>query len=232
MQNVEIATNGTVKNDSYVNEEFEDLKKYCDMLGFPFKGRTSPFTAGLEKCFNNRKDNFSGLLLILKGYTKTTAKSELPKRDAANYLIEIIGDYDTIKKSTYSNATGEYNKVAEKLASKEATDAFNTIGIKAIFDETMIENENFKKLYDNKISSTPETPALAPAEIKKAIANHLLSILKYVDSKANRKVEGFTDAVNKINEIIADYSKVHKAEITRNENASTAATNGTETKTV
>jgi hypothetical protein len=96
----------------------------------------------------------------------------------------------------------------------------------------MIENENFKKLHDNKISSTPETPSLAPAEIKKAIANHLLSILKYVDSKANRKVEGFTDAVNKINEIIADYSKVHKAEVTRNENAGAAATNGTETKTV
>lgn len=180
--------------------------------GFPEKGKPSLFTADLEKCYNNRKDNFSSMILILKGFSKTTAKTEQLKCDAANYIMHLIGDYDAIKKCSYSNATGEYNKVTDKLLNSEATEALNRIGVKAIFDEIITENENFKRVYDSKISSTPVIPKLSLVDIKKEIVNHLVSILKYIDSKANRNTIGFTETANKINEVIADYLKVHKAE--------------------
>jgi hypothetical protein len=49
----------------------------------------------------------------------------------------------------------------------------------------------------------------------------LTSILKYIDSKAARKIEGFVKAAEKINIIIADYLKIYKAEKTRSENSAT-----------
>jgi beta-lysine 5,6-aminomutase alpha subunit len=59
-------------------------------------------------------------------------------------------------------------------------------------------------------------------EIQDEIIGHLTSIMKYIDSKAARNAEMFSQAAVEINEISADCNKVYKADKTRTENSSNA----------
>ena len=222
VQRMATATTGSVNDDPYINEELADVYKYSEMAQrYPAGNQPSPFTVKLDTFDGNRKNNFSGLIFILNGYRKITV--QLEKRDAASYLLQLIGNYSSIKNSKYSNAAGEFKKFFDKLSEPKAVEALNTIGIKAIFDAIITGNDNFEGLYDQKVSSAPETPELSIVDVKKAIIEHITSVLKYVDSKANRKDSRFVEVAVKINEITADFQKVYKADITRNENSAAAA---------
>ena len=222
VQRMATATTGSVNDDPYINEELADVYKYSEMAQhYPARFQANPFTVKLDTFDGNRKNNFSGLILILNGYSRITV--ELAKRDAALYLLQQIGNYSNIRKSNYSNAAGEFKKFFDKLSEPKTVEALNTIGIKAIFDGIIAGNDNFEGVYDQKVSTAPETPELSIIDVKKAIIEHITSVLKYVDSKANRKESRFVEAAVKINEIVADFQKVYKADITRNENSAAAA---------
>lgn len=212
-------TTDSVKDDSYVNEEISDMKQNCEMvLSYPDRRKKNPLIEDMYTYHSKRKINSSSLIEILRAYAKTTVKD---KPEAAKYLLEIIGDYSALKKTPSSKAASEYKKFFDKLSGPKALEAMELLNVKDIFTETVSSNDNFESLYKTKISTATPIPELSIDELKDKIIEHLTSILKYIDSKAARKTEGFVEAAEKINIIIADYLKIYKAEKTRNENSAT-----------
>lgn len=221
-QRVVNVTVSNIKDDAYITEEVTDLVKLIDMtLSYPNRQKKNPLTVEMDSLNKDRKGNLSGMMSIVRGWTMTSVG---PKVEAALYLQELAGDYSRIKKAPQANASGEFKKFFEKLSGEKAVAAMNLLGVTELSNLMISETDQYETQYQEKIS-TQETPEKSIDEIQDEIIGHLTSIMKYIDSKAARNSEMFSQAAVEINEISADCNKVIKADKTRSENSNANQTN-------
>lgn len=210
----------TIKDDAYITEEVNDLVKNINLvLSYQGRQKKNPLTGEMASLNKDRKDNLSGKMSIVRGWAMTSIG---PKKEAALYLLELTGDYSRIIRAPKANASGEFKKFFERLSGEKAVAAMNLLGVKEIFDLMVSETDQYETQYQEKISTPQETPEMTIDEIQDKIIGHLTSIMKYIDSKAVRKTEMFSQAAVEINEISVDCNKVIKADKTRTENSSNA----------
>lgn len=212
----QILSNNAIK-DPFVGSVLPVLQKNIKDLGIALgKDSSSEFTDELANKDENRDTTFVGLRDYCKAFTNSSDKT---KAKAAELLINIFQERGwSIFRLGYSAESSQLNVLIQDLEGEAAQNALAAINATDWLTDLKAAQQAFENTYQEKVSSEAGQDYPLISETRKRIARYMQALLSYIDIQSELNSTGFTELVEKIDEVITDTLSIARARRTRNEN--------------
>ena len=153
-------------------------------------------------------------LRALKAHLNVHAYSkEVSEQEAYQHLIAILGAYKVSATKSYENKTAAFSQLLKRLAEGDAQSALQTLDLTIWVVELRQSQENFERLYDQRLEEQAKKVALSSKEPRGALSQryHLLVtyclVMMCLTQAEVERHEAFTNLRDHLNTIRKRYRK-------------------------